>query len=230
MHPSKNLSIVIPLAGLGRRMKSFGPKSLITLRRGQTVLRRQRRREGRLRDLYPRSEVIVVLGHEAEQIRPVLPRYVKVVFNSQYETTNVGHSLWIGVSAATRENVLIVYGDLVFNRTLVSLPDLSASLVVVDTRGQMTADEVGVNVVDGEALQFSYGLTQKWAQVVLLAGKDKGIFLKVACPPERARFYGFELLNLAIDRGTRFLVYSPARGRVAEIDRPTDTYLASQIT
>src|SRR3982751_246557 len=96
---SRNLSIVIPAAGVGRRMKSFGPKSLIELGDGQTVLSRQLHI---LRSTYPTADIVLVLGHEADRIIRSLPSAsgIKVVENENHSETNVARSLAMGIRVA----------------------------------------------------------------------------------------------------------------------------------
>jgi choline kinase len=108
-----NLSIIIPAAGVGKRMRSYGPKSLIPLNHEETVISRQ---INLLKKLFlHHSEIIVVVGFESEKIIRNLPKWVKVIENENYATTNVARSIGMALRIASNNNVLIVYGDLVFN-------------------------------------------------------------------------------------------------------------------
>lgn len=219
MHMPK-LDIVIPAAGLGRRMKSFGPKPLIPVGPGgEPIIARQIRL---LTALYPDARVVVVVGHESDRVRRALPPGVRVVTNRQFATTNVARSLRLGLAAtAPTRPALVVYGDLVFAEPTVGGIPLDSSCVVVDDGGGRP-DEVGVNVVAGKAVHFSYGLDSKWAHVALLAPREKGLFLSACRRPSSDNFFGFEVLNAVLDAGGQFdAVVRPTAGFV-EVDTSKD--------
>ena len=111
---NERLTILIPAAGMGRRMKSYGPKCLINIG-GITILERQIKI---LLKLYPGSDIIVIAGFESDKIRKkIKTKYpVRIVNNHKYEDTNVLYSLSLGLQASINRNFLIVYGDLVFNK------------------------------------------------------------------------------------------------------------------
>ena len=66
----RGLSVIIPAAGMGRRMKSYGPKALIEINKnGTTIIERQ---INLLWKVYPGAEIFVVIGFEGEKIRKSL--------------------------------------------------------------------------------------------------------------------------------------------------------------
>ena len=98
------ISIVIPAAGMGRRMKSYGPKALVPLPSGKTNPRTGEARgenvtliERQLNiliDCYPNAEIFIVVGFQAEKIRHQLKDYpVRFIYNPLHESTNVLYSL-----------------------------------------------------------------------------------------------------------------------------------------
>ena len=66
----EDLSVVIPAAGIGRRMKSHGPKSLIHIK-DSSIIERQIKL---VHKYYPESEIIVVVGFGANLIREKIRR------------------------------------------------------------------------------------------------------------------------------------------------------------
>lgn len=218
-----NLSIIIPAAGLGRRMKSYGPKALIDVGNDQSLIGRQLLI---MRELFPAAQLVVVVGHQAEKITSRLWG-ISTVENRAYESTNVGRSIGLGLQAATGKNVLVVYGDLVFNRaTLKSIP-LDRSCVVVDPPdqegcSQLRDNEVGCNVVDGVITHFDYGLDTKWAQIVLLAGKELRLFRKFSTQHDKRRHFGFEILNEVIENEGQFHAHQSPGMKIVEIDTSRD--------
>ncbi len=212
------LDIVIPAAGLGRRMRSYGPKGLIRLG-GETVLSRQLRL---LKRRFPGSHVRVVSGFESDRVRRALPQDVETRVNPDYETTNVARSVAIGLEGCVSDCVLVVYGDLVFGPEVLRSLDLSRSSVLVDGREGIRTDEVGVNVVDGEATYFSHGLPCKWAHVAVLAHRERQLFCEVAGEDHRSRHFSFEVFNEVLERGGHFAATVLASPHLVEIDNSRD--------
>jgi choline kinase len=222
---SKPLDIVIPAAGMGRRMRSYGPKSLVQVG-GETIIARQLRV---LRGLYPKGRTVVVAGFEADRLKRAVPDYVKVVVNPLFDTTNVAYSILLGLhhTAPTR-SALVVYGDLVFGPELVAGLGGGASCVLVDG-GAGREQEVGLNVVGGYATHLSYGLSPKWAHVMVLAQAEKQAFIREATNPKRLRHFGYEVLNHVIDAGGRLLARPAPAGSYVEVDTSKDISRAEQI-
>lgn len=219
------LDIIIPAAGLGRRMKSYGPKALVHLGE-ETLIARQIRL---LRECYPHSRIIVVAGFEASRLKASLPKDVRVVVNHEYATTNVSHSICVGLRhCRAYRPVLVVYGDLVFNREAIAGLPLDRSSVVVEM-GDARREEVGVTVVGGEATRFSYGLPIKWAHICLLSADQKKLFLDVALATHRKRHFGYEILNEMLEQGGQFVALTSPLMRLVEIDCSKDIDLAMSL-
>jgi choline kinase len=204
-------------------MRSFGPKALLKLN-GETVIARQVRL---IRSLCPQATFTVVGGFEVERLRRGLPRDATLAYNPAFETTNVARSLAIGLKSIPAGPVLVVLGDLVFNEdaieeTIENAIAISHSYAIIDSRKQERVSEVGVNVVDGCVTHFSYGLPQKWAQIVLLAPRERLLFERAAAEPGRDRHYAFEILNEVLDLGGQFRAVIPPGLQLVEIDSSKD--------
>jgi choline kinase len=222
---ANKLTILIPAAGPGRRMRSYGPKALIKLDDNLTLIQRQLHL---LRNTFPLAEIVVIVGFEADKICKELPRYVHTVYNDAYEDTNVAHSLMLGLSTVSKGSILVVYGDLVFNRE--ALPkSFEQSTAIIDSKNQMDRNEVGVTIVNNEVTRFSYGLPTKWAQIVYLHGLELEIFKKVISDKRRSKFFGFEILNHMLDNGGNLQALEPNDMQIAEIDTSKDIEIAKRI-
>lgn len=222
----RNLSIIIPAAGAGRRMKSYGPKSLVELNSRDTVLGRQIRI---LRSIYPDADITVVIGHSADTIAKVIPAGVKIVENELHEETNVLRSIGMGLRVATQPNVLVVYGDLVFNKETVLNVTMRGSSVIVDSKDRISDEEVGVTVVDNRITNFSYGLDVKWAQIAYLTGKELQLFKKAAWHKDHRRWLGHEGLNRVLDMGGKLRAIEPKGMQLVEIDSSRDIEKAMKV-
>ena len=184
------------MAGLGKRMKSYGHKSLIELTTGETILSRQLTI---LTRQYPKAEIICVLGFEADKIYRTLPPGIRTVENSFYEDTGPLHSLHLGLKASATPNVLIVYGDLIYEpNVFAGIPDNKSTLLVVDEA--YSKEEVGVTY-NNQAEHLGYSLPNFWGQIAYLTGKELDLFKIVAYNRGKSKFFGFEALNEVIDLG-----------------------------
>jgi choline kinase len=217
MGSSGNLTVVIPAAGMGKRMKSYGPKSLLRVHGGVSILERQIKL---VWQLYPKADIIVTVGFEAEriinEIKPIYP--VRFVFNKDFETTNVVYSINLALKAAIANQLMLVYGDLVFNDKMIRNLGKGNSKVIVDTKGQMREDEVGVVCNNNNAENFAYSIDTKWCQLAYLNTKELKIFEKVVSDYAHKNWFGYEALNKVLSLGGSFEILEPRQGNIIEVD------------
>jgi choline kinase len=216
---SSDLCIVIPTAGLGRRMKSFGPKALINLGDGRTVLRRQL---DLLKARYPKADIVVVVGYDGDRVLKTLPAGVRVVENERFEDTSVSRSISIGLRASVASKAIVVYGDLVFNRQTLDPLASDRSCVVVDSHGRLPDDGVGVTVDGGLAVHFDYGLPTKFCHIMMLTGRELQMFRSIGSHREKQRLLGFEVLNEIIERGGELYAVEHRDMSIVEIESSKD--------
>lgn len=224
-------SIIIPAAGMGHRMKSYGPKSLIELYGGMTLIERQ---INILWDVYPNAQIFVVVGFQHEKIKKQLQNYpVRFVFNPIHESTNVLFSINLALQACISRDVLLVYGDLVFNRALFTELNTArgaSSAVVVDSDDNMNEDEVGVGTDGANVTNFAYGLKDKWGQIAYLTGKELEIFKRVSSDEDAAQWFGYEGMNQIINQGGKLIAVKPKNMVLIEIDSTKDLSKISTTT
>jgi hypothetical protein len=220
------LTLVVVAAGCGRKMRSYGPRPLLALGGGQTVLGRQ---IDLARECLGVGGVVVVAGEQADRYHERARREFALVENERHAETGVARSIALGLRAVTTQAALVVYGDLVFNRaTLTGFPTHRSAVLVAD--GAPGDPGVGVTVnARGDAEHFDYGLPLKWGQVVLLAGEELRLFRRLAADPRRHPMLGFEVLNDVVDRGGRFFAHRAPGSEVVEIDRVSDLAVARRV-
>jgi len=210
-------SIVIPAAGMGLRMKSYGVKSLIDLSPSTNLINHQL---NIIRQTFINCEIILVTGFEAEKLNNRTPHDIIKIENERYETTNVVKSIGIGLNAATSNGVLIVYGDLLFNDKALQIP-LNESILVVDN-GTMRVDEIGCRIENYYVNILSYDLSPKWAQILFLKGKELEMMRSLCCNKLNENLYGFEIINKIIEGGGKFRAYKPEGIKVNDLDTSKD--------
>ncbi|MAF25291.1 hypothetical protein CL634_06915 [bacterium] len=215
-----DMSVIIPAAGMGSRMKSYGPKCMIKVN-GISLLERQIKH---INKCYPNCDIIVVAGFQAATVQSrIKSKYnVRIVHNTDYENTNVARSLFLGIQASISKKCLIVYGDLIFNSNAISDLYGKESKIVVGRKGTMEEQEVGVVCCGGKVTNFSYTLQDKWCQIAFLSGKELKMFERIAGQEESERWFGYEVLNQMLDNGARMIAHFPDNLRIFEIDSPKD--------
>ena len=217
--PEQPLTVIIPVAGMGHRMKSYGPKCLLNANQKETILEKT---VSNIKREYPYSDIIVVVGFESEKVIRSLPSFVRIVENQNYEKTNIVESLRIGINASAHDNVLIIYGDLIFNVYSIREITSSGTCVVFDSKNRFKEEEVGLTVVENKVTTFAYGLPNKWSQIAYL---EDGAFemLKSLCADKRKnKLYLFELFNIIIESGLVMKAKEPKGMTIREIDSLKD--------
>jgi len=223
---SEKCSIIIPAAGMGRRMRSYGPKSLIKITTQKTIIQNQLEI---IKDNFVNHEIILVCGFEAERLMRNTPEDIIKVENESYEDTNVLRSISMGLRASTCDKVMILYGDLVFNPETIKNLKLDSSCLVVDSSHTMNEDEVGCNISNHYVEQMLPDIENKWAQIAFLIGEELSLFKKVAWDKDKSHYFGFEAMNEVIGKGGRFKSVSPSGMKITDVDSSKDLSVAREI-
>ena len=219
-------SIVIPSAGAGHRMRSYGPKSLIKIDGNTTIIDRQL---DIIKKIFTNCEIILVTGFCADKLMNHTPSDLIKVENENYENTNVLRSIGIGLRAATTDKVLILYGDLVFNEEAIKNLKLDSSAIVVDSSGLMGELEVGCNISNGKVHQLLPDMPNKWGQMLFLTDKELTIFKKISYDKNKGHYFGFEAINETIDRGGKFEAVHPKEMKITDVDSSKDFVTVKKI-
>ena len=119
-------------------------------------------------------------------------------------------------------NVLIIYGDLIFNVYSIREITSSGTCVVFDSKNRFKEEEVGLTIVENKVTTFAYGLPNKWSQIAYL--EDRAFeMLKTLCADKRKnRLYLFELFNIIIENGFVMRAEEPKGMTIREIDSLKD--------
>lgn len=210
----KATSIILG-AGMSSRMKSYEPRSLIKLKDGLLIEHQAKA----LRTKYE-GDIILVSGFKTNKvIKKTRNLNIKVVENQQYQENNSFESLRLGLEKTNANAVFICHGDLYFDvDVLDNIHD--ESFIVKDTYGQIPAREVGFIEHDGYVASLSYGLPNRWGQMLYVTGNELKL-LREICMFARKNFERkllFEGINHLIDMGGKFAVKESPGSRIVEID------------
>ena len=215
----KPLSVIIPAAGMGHRMKSYGPKCLLPANNKDTILQKIVKN---IQREYPYSDIVVVTGFESEKVIKSLPHNIRIVENNDYETTNTVESIRVGINACATDNVLIVYGDLVFNVYSIRNITSNGSCAIIDSKSQFKNEVVGVTVVDDKVTRFAYGLQKKWSQIAFFENEEFKMLKDLCSDKRKNKLYPFELFNFMIGKGCTIKSIEPKGMIIKEIDSLKD--------
>lgn len=222
----QEITIVIPCAGLGKRMKSYGPKPLIKIK-NKTIFEHQYKA---IKETFNKFKIISVCGFEANKLMDVLPSEVIKVENENYRDTNVSRSIGMGLRASVSSSVLIIYGDLVFNKEALMSLDYNVSCMSVSEGSYMDDNEVGCIVNNrGNLENMMYDLPLKWNQILYLTGNDLDRFKKIVWDKRNKKLFGFEAINKLINRGCRIKCIENPEALVTDIDTSRDLEKARKI-
>jgi len=131
--------------------------------------------------------------------------------------------LSLGLRAATSDNVLVVYGDLVFNRDTLLNAEFNQSTVLIDDSQMFSKDAVGCTInADNNVEQFLYDLPNKWAQIAYLQGKELSLLKQAAWNRDKDRLFGFEILNEVVLKHGVIKSESPKNMKIIDIDCSKD--------
>lgn len=226
-HNTPQYEIIIPAAGVGHRMKCYGAKPLLKLRYNLTILQYQLKMIRKHLPLNP--QVILITGFQSNTVMNHAPQSVIKIENERYHTCNVLRSIGMGLRACTTNHIIIIYGDLVFNKYALRFPIEDESLIVTDTSKIMTDNEVGCNIINKQLQYMSYGLSPKWAQIVLLTGVELQLAKNICWNSNYFNHFGFELINEIMAQGGKFKVIQPYKIKVNDVDSPQDLNIARKI-
>jgi len=220
------ISVIIPAAGAGKRMKSYGPKSLIKVGKSTIVSNQIHLINSHI----PDSDIVLVCGFKSEKLMNETPSSIIKIENELYEETNVVRSIGMGLRATGKSDIVIViYGDLVFNEEMLKSINTEESSVVIDS-GTMSDNEVGCIInEEGYLESIMYDLPDKWAQVLILKGQELKIFRSLSWDKKNYRKFGFEIINEVIKRGGSFKALRGDNIKVIDIDNSKDIPRAKEI-
>lgn len=196
---SKKIFTIIPAAGMGTRMKSHGSQSLIKID-DEYLINKQ---ISIIKSVFPQADLAVVTGFCSEKVMNSISYDVMRLENSVYYSTNVVRSVAVGLRAKQYcEELLIVLGDLYFNKEALTFLDLNKSCITLTDA--MTSDEVGCVVEDNNNISnMMYDLPSKWSQIIYLKGKELELFKKYVFNNSNKTKFMFEAINYIIEKRGR---------------------------
>lgn len=217
----KEISVAILSAGVGSRIKSYEPRSMLKIG-GKTLMEHQ---IATIKKSIDNPDIISVVGYDAQKIIKKFNDQIKIIENQIYDSTNTSESIRLAFNATNKNNFLFIHGDLLFNTETLQNLDYTQSFVIIDTNHRIDNKEVGLTVLNNNrASIFSYGLDIKWCQIAFFVDKEINIIKQIFNRFEvhHKKMLSFEILNQMINMGASFNCYEPDGMKILEIDRIRD--------
>lgn len=192
----KKVDIVIPAAGLGTRYKQDIPKALLKTG-SETILSRI------ISSVYKKrwvKSINCVYGFQKEKIEKQIDN-CNLIYNSLYEKHNVCHSIKQGIDSLLSNRILIIYGDLVYDKNLFSRLKFNESCILFSETEQ---GEIGVNLNNDYINSIGWNLPHAWSHIMFLQNKELQIARELLSDSRSFNWFGFELINAIIRRGGSF--------------------------
>ena len=214
--PSNNTFIILS-AGTGRRTKNHGNKSLIPYGNKRIIDHQVET----IRSAYgPGTDIILVTGHMANKVIRDVDK-IRVVENPFFESANIVESMRIGINCSLESNVFFIHGDLIFSQSFIKPPSENAICVPIDKNSKLDKTAVGVVTNDTSVKNFSYGLPDKWSQIVFF---PQNIFKQIKTKLNNAdkNMSSFEFMNDLIKSKYDISYYESPKGKIKEVHSMKD--------
>lgn len=214
--------IIIPSAGIGRRMKSYGCKSLLYVKNEKLIDIQIKS----IKENIPNNDIILITGFDSERLINNSPKDIIKIENEKYYENNVVKSINIGLRATKNNNhILILFGDILLNNKALEAIDFSRSCIIISNH--MHEGEVGCNINDNGYLEYMmFDLPNKWGHIIYLTNKELMLFKKIASNKISEKKFCFEIINDIINQGGKFKCIQHKDIKVMDIDTSKDLQIA----
>jgi choline kinase len=218
------INVIIPSAGIGRRMKSYGNKSLLNIGNKKLI----DIQIDYIRQTIPNYEVILITGFDAERVINNSPADIIKIENEKYYENNVSRSISMGLRATkNNDRVLIIFGDVLLNEETIASIDFNKSSIIISE--YMNDNEVGCNInAKGNLEYMMFDLPNKWGHIIFLTSKELTLFKKIISCKSKEKKYCFEIINEVVNAGGKFDCITNKNIKVIDIDTSKDLQKAQE--
>ena len=97
------IHVIIPSAGIGKRMKSYGCKSLLNIQNDKLIDIQIKN----INSVFPNNEIILITGFDSDRLMNNSPDDIIKIENERYYDNNVSKSISIGLRATKIISMLL---------------------------------------------------------------------------------------------------------------------------
>lgn len=194
---TSTISILL-LGSMNYRMKSYGPKNLLKLHCGRTLIEYQLQT---IKTVFPLSEIILSIGQDADKVIRNKPFNLKVVENQLWEVTNEVEYARLAMNACINNKILLINSDVYFDNVILNqIKNASISTIYYDDSGRLPDNEIAITVAENYATYFSFKHETKWCNMLYLENEDVNLFRNIVSDKQRKKQYLFEAINAMIEK------------------------------
>lgn len=164
------------------------------------------------------AEILIVANPGSERAAREAGTTATLIANPEAAHTGSAWSLALAVERSSPTSLLIIPGDLAFNKQAVAGMMGGWSKLNVAAPGQIDAAKVGVAAQDDRVLALDYLLPEKWGQMALLVGAELDLLRGELEQPETRSHHYWQTLNNTIAHGGQFAPHQSSRARLVELD------------
>ena len=218
------IHVIVPSAGVGRRMKSYGCKSLLNIQ-GKKLIDIQVKA---IEDCIPEHEIILIAGFDAERLMNSSPDHIIKIENEKYFENNVIRSISMGLRATKKNNhVLVIFGDVLLNDEALKCIEYDKSCIIISD--YMSDNEVGCNINSKGYLEYMmFDLPNKWGHIMYLTNKELNLFKKLVFNKYKDKKFCFEVINEILNSGGKLKCIQNDKIKVIDIDTSMDLQKAQE--
>ena len=218
------IHVIIPSAGIGRRMKSYGCKSLLNIKNEKLIDIQIKY----IQNTFPESEIILITGFDSDRLIHNSPNNIIKIENEKYYENNVTRSISIGMRATkNNDHILIIFGDLLFNQQSIEKININESSIIISN--DMEDGEVGCNINGKGLLEYMmFDLPNKWGHILYLTSKELTLFKKIISNKSNEKKFCFEIINEVINQGGKFKCIMDKNIKSMDIDTSKDLQKAQE--
>lgn len=210
-----DITVIILAANIGYGMKSYGPKSLLSINPNETLLEYQL---NLIQTSFPYADVILVVGFAADKIIKRCPPGIRIIENQLYENTSEVEQVRLALNCTITDNVLILKDDIVFNTDTLCEISKDQSCLIYDSKEQIEQSNIGVTVINNHATVFAYDVDYRWCHIVYLNLKELNILKTICNKRDRSKMYLHEALNIMLHRIGKIKAIEPSGMEITKID------------
>lgn len=192
-------------AGSGRSMQTKGAKALLSYD-GTTVIDHQVKT---ICKFDKKADIVIVTGVGHDKIVKHVSKKeydIRLIVNQNYKLTSQTDSLRLAMNAIRKDSVYVIHGDMIFNEASLS-PNSDSSVSLCSNEDKKS---VGVSHDSGQVIQLSYGLQDKWAQILHITKKDFQAARSVINSFKNNKMT-FEYVNMLLKNISMSIVYDGVR-------------------
>lgn len=216
---SSNVTAIVLGSIPNDRMKTMPAVSLMMVNKQQSVVELQFES---ISAAFPKSEMILVVGHDGQQVIEKRPKQMRIVENQLYEQCGEVEELKLAINNVTTDAVLIIKGNTIFDSKAIKQLRNHGSCTMIDKKDQMTKDALGVISNGSKIENIAYGVEDKWCYTTYLEGRELKILRKFVNMRIKSKMCLFEALNYIVSNGGLIYCVGQQEGYLRQILSPKD--------